>query len=119
MTLIAEEIGGVSFSLSAEQAAMVKERSSGSRVHVGFRPQAVQVGARGPGALHGTVYAFNPFVTYGVLILDVGGTRVRVLTKAAQHFEVDQEVFATVDPNDIYLFDAATTKNLVGSASSS
>jgi ABC-type sugar transport system ATPase subunit len=103
----------MSFVLSKEQESLVKAKTNSGRVSVGFRPQAVQTGKDGPGSFKGTVYAFNPFVTYGVLIIEVEGTKLRVLTNASEHFEVDQTVSARIDPKDIYLFDEATTTNLV------
>ena len=112
-TLMANNAGSMSFKLSAEQATLVKAHASGDRVRVGFRPQAVKIGQTGEGAFRGTVYAFNPFVTYGVLILQVEDTRLRVLTKANEHFELDQELSARIEPQDIYLFDQSTTTNLV------
>lgn len=113
MTLVADNIPSVSFTLTREQEALVREKISGGRVRVGFRPQAVSVQRNGKGSFAGTVYAFNPFVTYGVLILEVEGTRFRVLTKANEHFVVDEQLSVHIDGKDIYLFDEKSTTNLL------
>lgn len=112
-TLYVDGIPSMTFELSDKQASLVKEKTSGGRVRVGFRPQAMEIVPKGKGAFTGTVYAFNPFVTYGVLILEVDGTRLRLLTAANRHFEVDEELSIRINPKDIYLFDEASTTNLV------
>lgn len=114
--VIADELPSVRFVLSNEQAALVNQKTKNGRVRVGFRPQAVTVnknGQSGAGSFKGTVYAFNPFVTYGVMILEVDGTRLRILTRADEHYAVDERVSVRIDPKDIYLFDEETTTNLM------
>lgn len=116
MELIPDEVPSMRFILTKEQTALVKEKTKGGRVRVGFRPQALildKKGGNGNGAFRAKVYAFNPFVTYGVMILEVDGMRFRVLTRANEHFEVDQEVSTRIDPKDIYLFEETTTTNLI------
>ncbi|MDA3948389.1 MAG: ABC transporter ATP-binding protein [Spirochaeta sp.] len=112
MTLVADDIPSMQFVLTREQAALVKEKTGGGRVRVGFRPQAVEIVPDGKGTFQGTVYAFNPFVTYGVLILEVEGTRFRVLTQSNRHFKVDETLSVKINSKDIYLFDEQTTTNL-------
>ncbi len=112
-TLVVDDIGTISFRLAPEQVSLLKEKTSAGRVRVGFRPQAVKLGKDGPGSFKGTVYAFNPFVTYGILILEVEGRRFRVLTQANEHFELGQTVSAGIDAKDVYLFEESTTTNLV------
>lgn len=114
--LVPDDVPSMRFTLSNEQAALVKEKSKGGRIRVAFRPQAVLIdknGKNGAGSFKGKVYAFNPFVTYGVMILDVEGTRIRMLTPANEHFEIDQPLSVKIDPKEIYLFDEETTTNLI------
>ena len=113
MMLIADDIPSMSFPLSVEQQELIREKTSGGRIRVGFRPQAISIVIAGGESVKGRVYAFNPFVTYGLLILDVGGTRLRALTKADRHFEVNQELWVRIDPQDIHLFDQKNGTNLV------
>lgn len=112
MTLVADEMPSMTFALSREQTALVREKTSGGRVRVGFRPQAVEVVPASEAGFYGTVYAFNPFVTYGVLILEVEGVRLRLLTEANRHFELDEKLSVRIKPKDIYLFDEQTKTNL-------
>ena len=135
------ETGGntpaLSLPLSREQEALVREKSAGERLRVGFRPQAVSIvegaggpggaeggkragGGKGPGgaadssgALKARVYAFNPFVTYGLLIVEVRGRQLRILTGANERFSVDQELTVHVDTDEIHLFHPESTTNLV------
>ncbi len=114
--LIPDDVPSMRFILTKEQTALVKEKTKGGRVRVGFRPQALTVsknGQKSEGSFKAKVWAFNPFVTYGVMILEVDGMRFRVLTRANEHFEVDEEVSVKVDTKDIYLFDENTTTNLI------
>lgn len=111
-TLFVDGIPSMTFELSDEQASMVKNKTSGGRVRVGFRPQAMEIVSKEEGGFSGSVYAFNPFVTYGVLILEVDGTRFRLLTAANQHFDVDEQLSIRIDPKDLYLFDEESTTNL-------
>lgn len=113
LSLIPDDIDNLRLPLNDEQSALVKQKSVPGRLSVGFRPQAFQLGVDGPAALKGKVYAFNPFVTYGVLILEVQGIMFRVLTKANEHFEIDQEVTASIDSKDMYLFDENSMTNLI------
>lgn len=112
MTLVVDSIPSMSFALSKEQEARVREKTSGGRVRIGFRPQAMEIVPKGEGSFTGMVYAFNPFVTYSVLILEVEGTRFRVLTAANRHFELNEQVSIRVSSKDIYLFEEKTTTNL-------
>ena len=116
MELIPDEIPSMRFVLNPEQTVLVKEKTRGGRVRVGFRPQAVLInrdGKKSEGSFTGKVYAYNPFVTYGIMIIEVDGTRIRVLTRANEHFEVDQEVSVRIESKDIYLFEESTTTNLI------
>ncbi len=113
MTLIADEIPSMTFLLSREQETLVREKTDGGRVRVGFRPQAMEIVSKNEGGFNGKVYAFNPFVTYGVLILEVEGTRFRVLTQANKHFEVGEQLSVRINSKDIYLFDEKTATNLI------
>ena len=116
MELIPDEIPSMRFVLNPEQTVLVKEKTRGGRVRVGFRPQAVLInrdGKKSEGSFIGKVYAYNPFVTYGIMIIEVDGTRIRVLTRANEHFEVDQEVSVRIESKDIYLFEESTTTNLI------
>lgn len=113
MMLVVDDIPTMSFTLTQEQEHLVKNKASGGRVCVGFRPQAVKTSRNGQGTFTGSVYAFNPFVTYGVLIVEVEETRLRVLTSANEHFELDEKLSLHIDPKDIYLFDEKSTTNLV------
>lgn len=112
MTLIPDDIPSMRLVMTKDQEALIKEKTDEGRVRVGFRPQSVEIVRNGKGMFQGTVYAFNPFVTYGVLILDVEGTRFRVLTEPNRHFEVDQTLSLKINSKDIYLFDEQTTTNL-------
>lgn len=111
--LVVDDIPSMSFTLTGEQEQMVKAKAGGGRVRIGFRPQAVKRSRNGQGSFTGIVYAFNPFVTYGVLIVEVEGVRLRVLTNANEHFELDDKLSLHIDPEDIYLFDEKSTTNLV------
>lgn len=111
-TLIVDDIYSMTFKLSKEQESIVKQKTSNGRVRVGFRPQAVKIGERGIGSFKGKVYAYTPFVTYGVLILEVEKMQLRVLTKANEHFEFNQELTMRIDPKDIYMFDEQSATNL-------
>lgn len=116
MELVPIETPSMCFPLSKEQTALVKEKTKSGRVRVGFRPQALMINSKkqtGKGAFPAKVYAFNPFVTYGVMVLDVEGIQFRVLTRANEHFEVDQKVMVNIDTKDIYLFDESSTTNLI------
>ncbi len=112
MVLVANDMPSVTFALSPEQEALVKEKTAGGRVRVGFRPQAVEVVSGSDAGFRGNVYAFNPFVTYGVLIVEVEGTRLRLLTEANRHFTLNETLSVRINPKDIYLFDRNTTTNL-------
>jgi ABC-type sugar transport system ATPase subunit len=112
MTLVADNIPSMTFALSKEQTSLVREKTAGGRIRVGFRPQAMEIVPKGEGTFTGSVYAFNPFVTYGVLILEVEGVRFRVLTAANKHFGLDEQLSIRINPKDIYLFDEQSTTNL-------
>ena len=106
----------LSLPLSREQEALVREKSAGERLRVGFRPQAVSIveGAGGPsGVVKAEVYAFNPFVTYGLLIVEVRGRQLRILTGANARFSVGQELTVRVDTDEIHIFHPESTTNLV------
>ena len=112
VSLIPDDISQIEFELSKEQASQVLNKSEQGRINVGVRPQAIRLGSEGTKLLKAKVYAFNPVVTYGVLILEVDKVRLRVLTNANEHFEIDQIVSFSIDPKDLYLFDEHSKTNL-------
>jgi ABC-type sugar transport system ATPase subunit len=98
--------------MTPEQSALISRTVQGEKVRVGFRPQAVEIVSVAEATFRGTVYAFNPFVTYGVLIAEVDGQRIRILTEANRHFELNENVSMRIKPADIYLFHEESAINL-------
>ena len=52
-------------------------------------------------------------MTYGLLIVEVRGRQLRILTGANERFSVDQELTVRVDTDEIHLFHPESTTNLV------
>lgn len=111
-TVVFDAMPSVTITLTPEQGALVSRTVQSNKVRVGFRPQAVEIVSEADATFHGTVYAFNPFVTYGVLVAEVEGQRIRVLTEANRHFELNEKLPMRIKPADIYLFHEESATNL-------
>lgn len=111
MELVSRENSDFRFTISREQAELVQAKANGS-VHVGVRPQKIRVGAAGSGNFNGEVYVFEPFVTYGILMVQMGDQQVTVRTPSSESYEVGENVSLSIDPAELYLFDPATGVNL-------
>ncbi len=111
LQLAVDNVPSMRLSVSKEQRELLRAKSNG-RIRVGFRPQSVQIVPEREAQFKGTVYAFNPFVTYGVLILEVEGTQFNLLTEAYKHFEVGETLACRIAPEDLYLFDEQSSINL-------
>lgn len=109
--LVGKKQANLRFSLGGRQAELVREKAQND-VHVGFRPQKVRVGAPKSGSLNAQVYVFEPFVTYGVLMLQMGDQVLTVRTPSSATYEVGDNVSISVDPADLFLFDSETKINL-------
>lgn len=106
-----EKIPSMTFRLTKKQCSMVKEYGK-KKVRVGIRPQMMKIVPKSQEQFIGTVYAFNPFITYGVLVLEIGGVKFNVLTAPNKVYKVDEHLSMKVNPSDIYLFDVDTKQNL-------
>jgi ABC-type sugar transport system ATPase subunit len=99
------------FVLKGKRAEIVKQSNCQS-LRIGIRPQMINCGLVVAGKLVGEVYVFEPSVISGQLLVDFEGYMLTALTKASDRFEIGQKVGFDVSPNDIYLFDPRTGKNL-------
>jgi len=99
------------FVLEGKRAQVVKEANC-PNLRIGIRPHKITCAPVEAGALIGEVYVFEPAVISGQLMVDFGGYMLTVLTKASDRFRIGQKVGFEVSPNDVYLFDPQTGKNL-------
>lgn len=111
MLLQAQDIRSLSFEPTKKQKDLIRKNGK-TAVRIGFRPQSVKIVPKSQEQFIGKVYAFNPFITYGVLMLDVEGVRLNVLTEANKHFDLDEELSVKINSSDLYLFDKDSSKNL-------
>jgi len=111
LQLRVENIPQMEFDLTKKQTEMVKQYGK-EKIRVGIRPQMMKIVPESQEQFSGKVYAFNPFITYGVLLLEVEGVRFNVLTEANKYYRVDEKLSMKINPSDIYLFDVDSKKNL-------
>lgn len=93
--------------LTDDLTATLRNHRSSGQLRVGFRPADVELRpADEPGAMHGTVYSFEPLGTKCVLTMTVpDGSHVRALTTGRAKFEADERIGFRVDAHDLVFFD--------------
>jgi len=99
------------FVLDAKRAEVLKQLNC-QNVRIGIRPHMLKCAPVEASSLVGEVYVFEPSVVFGRLVVDFEGYMLTALTKASDRFEIGQKVGFDISPNDIYLFDPRTGKNL-------
>lgn len=111
MILQIENIPTMKFLLSGEQEKQVKKNKK-DKIRIGIRAQMIKIVAESNQQFSGNVYAFNPFITYGVLTVEVGGVQMNVLSEANRSFKIQEKLSLAINPKDIYLFDVDSTVSL-------
>lgn len=111
--LVAEVDGipSIQVPLGKKHIDLVKKHGL-DKIRLGFRGQFVDIVGESEGQFFASVYAFNPFITYGILAVEVGGEQFNILTEANRHFEIGERLSIRINPQNLYLFDVDTTTNL-------
>lgn len=111
VSLEVEGIPSITFELPKSKSDQVMKNGN-QKIRVGLRSQFINIVPESEHQFFGTVYAFNPFITYGILTLEVGGGHFNVLTEPNKHYSIGDRLPISINPNDVYLFDDETTTNL-------
>ncbi len=103
--------GGLSLELPGHAA----KRLTASEITLGLRPQHVRPADETQGGIkiNAKVDIFEALGSTGIMIADIGGTRVTALTSPERHFTPGEAVTLSVSTDDLLYFDAATGRNLL------
>lgn len=106
-----EGIPSISIELPKDKRDQILKNGK-EKVRVGLRSQFLNIVPDSKHQFYGSVYAFNPFITYGILTLEVGGGHFNVLTEPNKHYSIGDRIPISIDPKNVYLFDIESTTNL-------
>ena len=83
-------------------------------VVIGIRPEVVQVAAREPkdeeGYFEASVYASQPAGSETIVTLEANGTQFLALQVDLRNYEMNQQVFVSMDPARLNVFNKETTR---------
>jgi multiple sugar transport system ATP-binding protein len=100
---------GISFPVHAAHHEKLKGMT---RVNAGIRPQAVRLVPPGPERIRGTVFLREPLGLEDEVLVDVRGSRVKVVSTSGQEFLEGIEVGIEFNRNDLHLFDVESQEAL-------
>ena len=84
---------------------------SGEDIHMGIRPQNAHYHFEPtPGAIKGTVYAFETIGNKSVLTAQIGDNHLRMIAPNGLPVKLDQDVYVTFDIDRAIFFDAKSTE---------
>ena len=84
---------------------------SGNDIHMGIRPQNAHYHFEPtPGAIKGTVYAFETIGNKSVLTAQIGDEHLRMIAPNGLPVKLDQDVYVTFDIDRAIFFDAGSTE---------
>ena len=84
---------------------------SGADIHMGIRPQNAHYHFEPtPGAIKGTVYAFETIGNKSVLTAQIGENHLRMIAPNGLPVKLDQDVYVTFDIDRAIFFDAKSTE---------
>ncbi|ACL69093.1 ABC transporter ATP-binding protein [Halothermothrix orenii] len=106
-----QESNKIKFVLEGDTAELVKNHGK-NKVRVGIRPQDIKITSQEKGDFNGKVYVYEPFVTYGILTVNVRGIQLQILTEHDSQFNIGDNIALKVNPDDLYLFDKESGMNL-------
>ena len=109
--------GAIGFPVDEAHAAALNRHNT-ARVTVGIRPQHLRARLGDEDIdnrriVEGKVDLYEPLGSMGVLIADVGGDKLTVITSPRDHFSLDQPVSIALRTEAFHYFNAETGANLV------
>jgi multiple sugar transport system ATP-binding protein len=105
-----------SFEIAVPKRQAAKLRAAGkSKVILGLRPQHLRPAdeAKGGKRLPAKVDLFETLGSTGIMIADVGGTRLTALTSPERQFRSGDDVMLSLQDGSLYYFEPSTGMNLL------
>jgi multiple sugar transport system ATP-binding protein len=105
-----------SFEIAVPQAQAARLKAAGtSKVILGLRPQHLRPAdeTQGGKRLPARVDLFEALGSTGIMIADVGGTRLTALTSPEREFHPGDDVMLTLDDSSLHYFEPSTGANMM------